>query len=511
MKLLIWGTGSIAIECMRCGYFGSDQIVGFVDTYKKKESFLEAPVYFPKDLCNIEYDKLIVCVLKDNNQILKQCRGINISEEKLYFLHTEDRLGGVCEQRYVNKLKEIQKEYPMVYKCVQNRVEQFLYVNSAISLETELKDDSLIWKCGSHHVITWVPIELIFSEKRTDIPTVENWTEEWEKQNSLYQDIPLIGFKPYRVLFEFFSRGESFPAEYCYWYQNLFLSRGMRSGYTDEQLIEKRYREYKIMKNELQDHGFEFFVNHPAIGKWNENGYINLLDGHHRTFFLYNAGFRNVPIQLSKEDYLKWKNEEQARKVKDIILKQKRTEFYQPILNPYFMKLHPHRENVVKSRLHLILEYFNNTRMKGKKVIDIGANLGYFGMEFARMGAEVDLIEPDELHYELTSEVVKLMQVKNTVVITSTFEELSTDKTYDIAILLTVFYHYMDDSEIRNKFIENLNHYVTSMIIWESGGDIEEEKQYITENTKFKDYVHLGYTYATGKFRELGIFLYRGY
>ena len=64
----------------------------------------------------------------------------------------------------------------------------------------------------------------------------------------------------------------------------------------------------------------------------------------------------------------------------------------------------------------------------------------------------------------------------------------------------------MNDSEIRNKFIENLNHYVTSMIIWESGGDIEEEKQYIIEHTKFKNYVHLGYTYATGKFRELGIF-----
>lgn len=506
MKILIWGTGSIAIECVRCGYFGQDRIVGFVDTYKKKDCFFELPVYLPQEICHIEYDKLFVCVLKDNDQILRQCRKHNISEDKLFFLHSEGRLGGVSEKKYVGKLKEIKKEYPMIYKSVLNRVEQFLYIHSENSLTPETKDDAIISEYGLHYVTAWVPIELIFSEKRSDIPTVENRTEKWEKHNSQYQDIPLIGFKPYRVLYDFFSRGESFPIEYCNWYQDLFISRDMQSGYTDEQLIEKRYREYKMMKNELQNNGFDFFIKHPAIGKWNENGYINLLDGHHRTSFLYNSGFRNVPVQLSKEDYMKWKNERQARNVKDIILKQGRTEFYQPILNPYFMKLHPHREDAVKSRLHFILEYFNNTRMKGKKIIDIGANLGYFGMEFARMGSEVDLIEPDELHYELTCEVVKLMQIKNTEVITSSFERLSIDKTYDMAIMLTVFYHYINNPDVRNKFIENLNHYVTSMIIWESGENIEEEKKYIINHTKFKKYIHLGYTYATGKFRELGIF-----
>lgn len=45
------------------------------------------------------------------------------------------------------------------------------------------------------------------------------------------------------------------------------------------------------------------------------------------------------------------------------------------------------------------------------------------------------------------------------------------------------------------------------MIIWESGGNPEEERHYILQHTKFHNYIHLCYTYATGKFRELGIFI----
>lgn len=164
-----------------------------------------------------------------------------------------------------------------------------------------------------------------------------------------------------------------------------------------------------MMRSELQKNGMKFFVQHPAVGAWNENGFFNLLDGHHRSSFLYNAGYRYIPVQITKEDYKKWCNRNQAEKVHQAILKQQRSEFYQPILNPYFLALQPHREAVFKSRLHMIMEYFNNTRFENQKVIDIGANLGYFGMHFARMGACVDLIEPDLLHYELATEIIRLI------------------------------------------------------------------------------------------------------
>ena len=45
------------------------------------------------------------------------------------------------------------------------------------------------------------------------------------------------------------------------------------------------------------------------------------------------------------------------------------------------------------------------------------------------------------------------------------------------------------------------------MIIWESGDLCEEEKKYILQYTKFRNYKHICYTYATGKLRELGLFM----
>ncbi|MFR2694497.1 MAG: hypothetical protein ACLTBV_31760 [Enterocloster bolteae] len=81
----------------------------------------------------------------------------------------------------------------------------------------------------------------------------------------------------------------------------------MKSGYTDELLIEKRFREFEIMQHELNC-GMDFFINHPAKAKWNSKGYFNLIDGHHRTTFLYYSGITKIPVQITRGDYESWCN-----------------------------------------------------------------------------------------------------------------------------------------------------------------------------------------------------------
>jgi len=492
---------------MRQEYFFNHKIIGFIDSYKKKDTFKGFKVYKPDKIKKLDYDCIIVCILNHNDEILRTCMNENLDLEKVLFVKNRNEFqdANVDVIRKLPDTKRLQTEFPLIFKDIEERKFQEEYVNDRTILNSDLKDTSFIYELDNNHVVVWVPIELLFSEKKEDITNFSEYTEGWKQQNSQFENIPIISFEPYRNLYLFFMQGIEYPFIYCEWFQKLYISRGMKSGYTDELLIEKRFREFEIMQHELNC-GMDFFINHPAKAKWNSKGYFNLIDGHHRTTFLYYSGITKIPVQITRGDYESWCNVDVAKAVHKIIMEQKRTQFYQPILNPYFMNLHPQREEYAKSRLHHILEFFGNRRFEEKKVIDIGANLGYMGQAFCRMGADVILLEPDSFHYDITRMVNELLHM-NCKVITQKFEEYNVDEKYDIAIMLTVFYHYFNQEEVRDKFIQHLNENVTQMIIWESGGKPEEERHYILQHTKFQNYIHICYTFATGKFRELGVFI----
>lgn len=54
--------------------------------------------------------------------------------------------------------------------------------------------------------------------------------------------------------------------------------------------------------------GDSFFVDNAPRVVWNEKGYFNIVDGHHRAVYLAYCGQRKIPVQMTKADYLKWKN-----------------------------------------------------------------------------------------------------------------------------------------------------------------------------------------------------------
>lgn len=506
MKILIWGTGRLAARYMKLDYFAGHEIIAFVDSYKKDSQFMGYRVYSPEDIGALEHDYLVVCVARENDILLEKCIAEGIDLKKVFFAVNELVLKEV-NQRYLEQLPDLDNLFdifPALLSNIKRCRNDRQYYNNTIALCEKTEDSALIRELGENHVVAWVPVELLFSERQEDnhLPV---YTDEWKRQNRVWENHPVIAFEPYRNLFQFFLNGTSYPDKYCKWFQYLFISRGLTSGYTDEQIIEKRYREFMNMQRELNQ-GMTFFLEHPAVARWNPKGYFNLMDGHHRTSFLYYSGLTRMPVQITKKDYELWCNKEVAWEVRRFIKEQGRKEFYQPILNPYFFNLHTYREGFSKSRLHHLLENFNAARFAGKKVLDIGACLGYMGQAFCRMGADVTLIEYDPFHYELTEKVNKLLYTDCRIV-TQKFEEYEENVKYDIAIMLTVFYHYFSNETIRDKFMDKINKNVSQMIIWESGDKAETEKEYIMQNTKFHQYRHLCYTYATGKFRELGLFM----
>ncbi len=86
-KVLIWGTGNTSISMLRC-ISKNVNILAFIDSNPKSETFNEVKVYRPEDILRFEYDYLIICsVFKDD--ILEQAKQLNIKSDKIVIWNHE--------------------------------------------------------------------------------------------------------------------------------------------------------------------------------------------------------------------------------------------------------------------------------------------------------------------------------------------------------------------------------------------------------------------------------------
>lgn len=112
MRILIWGTGFLSEKFINNGYNG--EIIGFIQTKKKEDFFMEKPVYTP-DSIKVEYDYIIVAN-SYTAEIYEVCREYCIDINKVIFLYyykkhigfndinvIEDILG---ERNYIEYCKE---------------------------------------------------------------------------------------------------------------------------------------------------------------------------------------------------------------------------------------------------------------------------------------------------------------------------------------------------------------------------------------------------------------------
>ncbi|MBT2764862.1 class I SAM-dependent methyltransferase [Paenibacillus sp. ISL-20] len=357
-------------------------------------------------------------------------------------------------------------------------------------------------------VNTKVPIELLFTdfipeEGTRDIPY---FTERWYEHHKRFANKPVIRFSPHKQLYHYFMKRADFPSMYLDWYHTIFSSRNLVPPLSDTQIIDQRFVQYNIMKGALSQKQTSYFQQDPPLVKYNGNGgYFNLKDGHHRTAFLHCHGVKQVWVSMTQQDYDQWKNAEVLGSVLEVFQQQQRTLIYTPILHPSFMDLESERDDIYPTRLDLILEYLNATSVAGKKVIDIGCNIGYYARHFTREGAIVTGVEALTEHYELAQRLNHLERVYFDLR-KERFETSNLIERYDIGLLLTVFYHMMKNVKVRDAFLRKINQTVEEMLFWESGDQPELEKAILLGSTHFDHYEKLGITTGTGKTRELGVF-----
>jgi SAM-dependent methyltransferase len=381
-------------------------------------------------------------------------------------------------------------------EAVPSAVVQQLGALASISAE------SSVAPAADGALVRFVPVELLFTEG-LDQGIPADASPEWHSFHAQWADLPLARLRPHLALFDYFLQRGSSPDEYLDWWDGLFLSRGLAPPVSREALLEQRYREFCAMEKLVQSPGALAAALSPAA-ELNDRGYFNLRDGHHRAAFLFVRGWRRIPVRMSSIDAARFGHSQWVGPVLAEIVKQERRLFYTPILAPAFFDQPSERDGAYPSRLDHILRELGSERVSGRRVLDIGSNLGFYAQHFAREGANVTAVEPDAKHAALACRLGDLLQAHYQL-FSEPFETAAVERC-DVGIMLSVLYHFVDDERRCAAFLEKIDRCVGEKLFWESGADPEREKALILERTHLRRYRKLAETYGTGKRRELGVF-----
>lgn len=124
MKVIIWGTGKKASEYLKMQEIPREDILGFVESKRTKDTFEGKTVYEPREIVLLDgYDYILVCVKNASREILQLCIKIGINTQKLIFMDNWEWLDGsrmnekppACCRKIVDNDFDIQKIFPQFY------------------------------------------------------------------------------------------------------------------------------------------------------------------------------------------------------------------------------------------------------------------------------------------------------------------------------------------------------------------------------------------------------------
>ena len=147
------------------------------------------------------------------------------------------------------------------------------------------------------------------------------------------------------------------------------------------------------------------------------------------------------------------KNSEMARSSKLARLRQQygRTSKHSnyQILPPQLESLIPNGELATRSRHEKErFEFINNSiKLRGKSVLDIGGNTGYFTFEALRAGAHVTYYEGNESHADFVTTASEILNTNDDLLIKKRyylFDDPNQNR-YDVVFLMNVLHHVGDD------------------------------------------------------------------
>jgi 2-polyprenyl-3-methyl-5-hydroxy-6-metoxy-1,4-benzoquinol methylase len=484
IKLVVFGTAINATLLFETGGFNKDvEVVACIDNSKSRigKEFYGHIIRHPEEIVDIDFDYVLVTSRTNYVEMANELLAYQVPANKVIINYEDGHI------RYFETMLGGNRA------CVLSRPSSYRTENKYSNVE-------VIHDLVNDNIITPIPIELLRVVSTVEYSNGQSLLSvEVIKNNPM--DYQIYRSPYYTELFDYLSgASDLYPSTY------LGLFQATEESQANKVLMMRK--EFYDKHMNLLNKGFSYYKDHnePITVKYmKENGAFNVIDGLHRATFLYTKGVRHVYAMMSLEDYNAYTNKAKIAPLIKLLSDFKANDVYTAILHPTFYNYSTLRDTVFPTRIEMAFKALRGYDLRGKKLIDIGSNIGYNARMFAREGLEVTAVEMDNHIYQLAKAISDLENTKVNYV-NGKFEDIEASESYNIALLMTVLYWYLETPDILEAFFERLNHMVSDMIIWESGDQPEIEKELILSRTKFKKYRKLSLTVGTGKLREFGIF-----
>ncbi len=337
-----------------------------------------------------------------------------------------------------------------------------------------------------------VPIDLIFSQ--------DNVVREGDPhyhELAIWQDVPIIALEPCRSAVSAILSGDGSLEE---WIQ--FRRKNAHSHQVNSSTIEREVRRAASPWRRILSR------NLPVVRRL-ERDRLTLADGNLQCCV---AKLRNrawIDILMPEAVAARW----DARSCADLdreVANQGRNGFYTPIMHKKYRNWKVSRPGV--KRLDLMRTFLGPVHRR-LSVLDIGCNTGFYDFHLYRQGFEVTGIDFNPKHLAI-AQAQRSMYSAEVAFELCGLLEFQPGRRYDIVLAMTVFWHMLGwankpASITPRELGDKLEELVGSALFWESGRRAEEEIKIIRGHSGLSHYTRLGWTRATGKDREFGVFTRR--
>lgn len=343
-----------------------------------------------------------------------------------------------------------------------------------IPLYPSMKRKEQPWiRSGEKYVVAYVSAELLYSHHKP----FEYEKCKVEKKFEKYLSVPMILLEPYVELFNYLDNG---MGDFELYFDFVKESTQGTGRIEKEKLLKDRVTLYKMLECELLQ-GKSCMEQSPVDVEWNEKGYFNIIDGHHRTVFYFTKKMYKIPVRMRSCDFVKWQSS-MASINENIKI----------------------GENGCIEKLLLFQRYLGLRNWEKLSFAEIGGYNGYFSYNFYLMGVKnVMLADSRNLYKEDISETYKVPQKTAEIFRVIDIRELKKEsEIFNVVCICNAF--NVDELDDIVSFLDNN---VSDIILWESKHNASLERNYVIANTKFKKYHKLGLDCLSGEEKEIGVFL----
>lgn len=336
-----------------------------------------------------------------------------------------------------------------------------------------------------------VPAELLFSSLKSS-----------DEKFAKYNNLPLPMVQPYNELFDFLSGAKFDCNEYM---EKVGLCAQIYDKTVNiDNVISHRISLYVKFTNEI-NRGMQFFYDSSAKVSWNSRGYFNIIDGHHRVFFLFHRKIYLIPISVTRNDFDKIMNIGKAKELYIFLKKKNIYKLPAPIEHPLFVGFPTEREFGENKIIIGIEKLIQKNVYKDKKILDISNYTSYFARNMARLEVRsVVAYEQNEQNYQIARLANEILSISNISLELKNWWGEEQLEEADIVFLLDAWKNIGDND--LNLAYKNLDYITKDILIWQSGAEIENDKEMIKNAITFKDYYKIGYFFNGQCVTEVGVF-----